>query len=73
VVALQPKLGRVFGTEFTQYSVMKSPQRRAFYYKDYFDNQWRMLDLTRMNLKTASFKSVTEGTLGIKDTTAMFN
>jgi len=58
-----------FGSEFTQYSVMKVPQKKMYYYKDFFDNQWRMLDISRMDLTKAKYKFVTEGSLGIKDTT----
>jgi len=73
VVAEKRQLVRVTGSEFTQYSVMKVPQRRTYYYKDYYDTQWRMLDLTRLNFKHAKFKPITEGQLGVKDTTGMFD
>jgi len=61
-----------FGHELTQYTVMKVPQKRTFYYKDYYNNQWRKLDLSLMDLTKPAYRLLADGNLNIKDETEAF-
>lgn len=63
----------LFGGEFTQYTVMKVPQQKLFYYKDYYNNQWRALDLSTMDLSQPAYKLLADGSFNIMDeTNALF-
>jgi len=70
-VIADPK-SEYFGHELTQYTVMKVPQKKAFYYKDYYNNQWRKLDLAAMDLTKPAYRLLADGTLNIKDETEAF-
>ena len=59
----------LFGGEFTQYSVMKVPQQKLFYYKDYYNNQWRSFDLSTMDLSQPAYKLLADGSFNIMDET----
>ena len=61
-----------FGHEITQYTVMKVPQKKTFYYKDYYNNQWRKLDLSTMDLTKPAYRLLADGNLNIKDETEAF-
>jgi penicillin V acylase-like amidase (Ntn superfamily) len=60
------------GLEFTQYTVLKLPQKRQFYFKDYENTQWRMLDLKNMNMNASAYLPLADGTMGVKDVSADF-
>jgi len=62
----------ILGHELTQYTVMKVPQKKAFYYKDYYNSQWRKLDLSTMDLTKPAYRLLADGTLNIKDETEAF-
>jgi len=67
--------------EFTQYTVVKIPEARLFFYKDYVGTQWRKVRLGAL-IKKGVFSSkegappdpvpLVEGTVSIKDVTALF-
>ena len=61
-----------FGHEITQYTVMKVPQKKTFYYKDYYNSQWRKLDLSTMDLTKPAYRLLADGNLNIKDETEAF-
>jgi len=61
------------GYEFTAYTVLKLPQHKVFYYKDYMNNQWRMIDLKRLNITKNFEQPLEDKTMGIKDVTEKFN
>jgi penicillin V acylase-like amidase (Ntn superfamily) len=57
----------MIGGEFTQYTVMKVPQQKSFYYKDYYNHHCRKLDLTTMDLTKPAYRLLADGTFGIND------
>ena len=67
--------------EYTQYTVIKIPEARLFFYKDYVGTQWRKVRLGAL-IKKGVFSSkegappdpvpLVEGTVSIKDVTALF-
>jgi len=59
--------------EFTAFTVLKLPQDKLFYYKDYMNNQWRMIDLKRLNITSNIELPLAEKTMGIMDVTDKFN
>jgi len=59
--------------EITQYTVIKVPQDKIFYYKDYFNNQWRKIDLKRLDFSQPYSEPVADQSLNIKDVTERFN
>merc|ERR1712032_1736200 len=56
--------------EFTQYSVIKIPEKRLFHWRSYNNPQWHVVDLSRMNFTTWSSTPVDDGSDGILDVTA---
>jgi len=44
-----------------------------FYYKDYFNNQWRKIDLKRLDFSQPYSEPVADQSLNIKDVTEKFN
>jgi choloylglycine hydrolase len=59
--------------ETTNYSVIKLPQKRQFYYKDYNNQQWRLIDLTRLDFSEFIAHPLEDGALGVKDVTDTIN
>ena len=60
--------------EFTQYSVLKVPGARQFYFKDYDNTRWRLVRLEALDFSPAATKgaehvSLADGTLGVEDVT----
>jgi len=64
------------GLEFTQYSVMKIPQMRHFYFKDYMNTRWRLVQLDELDFSPqhttlpATNVPLADGTVGVEDVTA---
>ena len=63
--------------EFTQYTVVKIPEARLFFYKDYVGTQWRKVKLGKLDFSPKEGASpitvsLVEGTVSIKDVTACF-
>jgi len=63
--------------EFTQYTVVKIPEARLFFYKDYVGTQWRKVKLGKLDFSPKEGASpitvsLVEGTVSIKDVTARF-
>jgi hypothetical protein len=63
--------------EYTQYSVLKLPQRRQLYYKGYVNTQWRLLRVDQLDFSprgggrgAGSIMPLVDGTLGLEDVTA---
>ena len=59
-------------TDTTQYSVIKIPQTRQFYFKDYSSSQWKRLDVSKMALHPGAplfSMPVTHGGFGDLDVT----
>ena len=60
------------GLEFTQYTVLKLPQKLQFYFKDYENTQWRKLDLKNMDMNASASLPLSDGTMGVRDVSADF-
>ena len=63
--------------EFTQYTVIKIPEARLFFYKDYVGTQWRKVRLDKLDFSSKEGAPpdpvpLVEGTVSIKDVTALF-
>ena len=63
--------------EYTQYTVLKIPRARQFFYKDYVGTQWRKVKLGKLDFSPKEGASpitvsLVEGTVSIKDVTACF-
>lgn len=71
--SLAAEANEPLGYEFTQWSVLKIPEKRQFFVKDYKNSQWRKLDLTQMNMAVAASMPVADGSRGIKDESARFD
>jgi len=56
--------------EFTQYSVMKIPELRQFYFKSYQNNQWRLLSLAKLDWSKSAEIALRDGSTGIEDVTS---
>merc|ERR1712110_488052 len=65
-VAPHVKLGDSM-LEFTQFSVIKIPQQREFYYKDYQNAQWKLIRLSELSFAKAVTNPLVDGTLGVDD------
>jgi len=59
--------------ETTSFSVIKLPQLKRLYYKDYNNQQWKMIDLNRLDFSKYSEIPLADGTLGVKDVTDTIN
>jgi len=65
--------------EFTQYTVMKLPRARHFYFKDYMNTRWRLVRLDELDFSPARNTAaptqgfpLVDGTLGVEDVTGRF-
>ena len=63
--------------EYSQYTVIKIPEARLFFYKDYVGTQWRKMKLENLDFSPKVGAppitvSLNEGTVSIKDVTADF-
>ena len=63
--------------EYSQYTVLKIPEARLFFYKDYVGTQWRKVKLENLDFSSKEGAppitvSLVEGTVSIKDVTADF-
>ena len=63
--------------EYSQYTVIKIPEARLFFYRDYVGTQWRKVKLENLDFSPKEGAppitvSLNEGTLSIKDVTADF-
>ena len=72
--AISKLFGDGFG-EYTQYTVIKIPEARLFFYKDYVGTQWRQIKLENLDFSPKEGAppikvSLNEGTVSIKDVTA---
>lgn len=59
--------------ETTSFTVIKLPQLKRFYYKDYNNQQWKMIDLNRLDFSEYTEFPLADGTLGVKDVTETIN
>ena len=59
--------------ETTSFSVIKLPQLKRFYYKDYNNQQWKMIDLNRLDFSQYADFPLADGTLGVRDVTDTIN
>eukprot|EP01064_Diplonema_japonicum_P015561 TRINITY_DN23270_c0_g1_i1.p1 TRINITY_DN23270_c0_g1~~TRINITY_DN23270_c0_g1_i1.p1 ORF type:complete len:367 (+),score=59.41 TRINITY_DN23270_c0_g1_i1:53-1102(+) len=57
--------------EATQWAVVKVPAERKLYLRTYSNMQWRYLDFSRLDFTKAWSFPMDDGTLGIKDVTAV--
>jgi len=56
--------------EYTPYAVLKIPQERRLLVRAYANQQWRAIDLRRLDFGEVRAWPLEDGTLGIKDITA---
>ena len=59
--------------ETTSFSVIKLPQLKQFYYKDYNNQQWKMIDLNRLDFSQYADFPLADGTLGVRYVTDTIN
>jgi len=55
--------------EFTQFSLVKVPQKRLFHFRSYDNAQWKVVDLTKVNFDKRSAMPLDDGSDGILDVT----
>jgi len=63
------------GFEFTQYSLLKLPEARQLYYKDYWNTRWRLVRLDEIDFSPTApawKERLADGTVGVEDVTARF-
>lgn len=56
--------------EYTPYGIVKIPAERKMLVRGYRNLQWRLIDLTKLDLSIAQSWPLEDGTLGIADITA---
>jgi len=58
--------------EFTQYSLIKVPQKRLYHWRTYDDSQWQVMDLTQIDFDRHSSRPLYDGSDGILNVTKRF-
>jgi len=70
VAATDPAMGPgVDRPEYTPYAILKSPAERKLLIRGYRNTQWRLIDMSKLDLTQAQAWPIEDGSLGIADIT----
>mmetsp|Transcript_115938 Transcript_115938/g.289586 ORF Transcript_115938/g.289586 Transcript_115938/m.289586 type:complete len:375 (+) Transcript_115938:57-1181(+) len=70
VAATDPAMGPgIDRPEYTPYAILKSPAERKMLIRGYRNTQWRLIDMSKLDLTQAQAWPIEDGSLGIADIT----